>query len=79
MRQLTLCPSSRSSLKPPPNLVPAEVSASGRHRFAKWGHDAKITKIGVISTRDLPGQGKGNGSQDGRHNLGPISECPTWN
>ena len=30
-RQLTLCPSSTSSLEPSPNLVPSEVPASGRH------------------------------------------------
>ena len=31
--------------------------------FVKWGHDAKITKIGVPPTRGLHGQGKANGSQ----------------
>ena len=61
-RQLTLCPSSTHFLEPSPNLVPSEVPASGHHGFVKWGHDAKITKIGVISTRGLPGQGKANGS-----------------
>ena len=30
-RQLTLCPSSRTSLEPSPNLVPSEVPASGQH------------------------------------------------
>ena len=30
-RQLTLCPSSTSSLEPSPNLVPSEVPASGQH------------------------------------------------
>ena len=30
-RQLTLCPSSKNSLEPSPNLVPSEVPASGRH------------------------------------------------
>ena len=74
-RQLTLCPSSRNSLKPSPSLVPSEVLASGRHRFVKWGHDAKITKIGLIPTRGSPGQGKANGSQDRRQDLGLISEC----
>ena len=74
-RQLTLCPSSTSSLEPSPNLVPSEVLASGHHGFVKWGHDAKITKIGVIPTRGLPGQGKASGSQDRRQNLGLISEC----
>ena len=47
-RQLTLCPSRKNSLEPSPNLVPSEVPASGHHRFIKWGHDAKITKICVI-------------------------------
>ena len=50
-RQLTLCPSHMNSLEPSLNLVPSEVPASGHHVFVKWGHDAKITKIGVISTR----------------------------
>ena len=48
-----LCPSSTNSLEPSANLVPSEVPASGHHRFVKWGHDAKITKIGVIPTRGL--------------------------
>ena len=30
-RQLTLCPSSTSSLEPSPNLVPSEIPASGQH------------------------------------------------
>ena len=60
-RQPTLCPSSTTSLEPSPNLVPSEVPASGHHGFVKWGHDAKITKIGVIPTRGLPGQGETNG------------------
>ena len=30
-RQLTLCPSSKKSLEPSPNLVPSEVPASGQH------------------------------------------------
>ena len=77
MRQLTLCPSCTNLLEPQPNLVPSEVPASGHHRFIKWGHDAKITKIGVILTGDLPGQGKANGSQDRRRDLRPISECTT--
>ena len=59
-RQLTLCSSSTNSLEPSPNLVPSEVLASGHHGFVKWGHDAKITKIGVISTRGSPGQGEAN-------------------
>ena len=69
-RQLTLCPSSTNSLEPSPNLVPSESPASGRHGFATWGHDAKITKIGVIPTGGSPGQGKGNGTQVGRQDLG---------
>ena len=77
-RQLTLCPSSTNSLEPSPNLVPSEVSASGQHGFVKWGHDAKITIIGVIPTRGLPVQGKANGSQVRRQDLGLISECTTW-
>ena len=68
-RQLTLCPWSTNSLEPSPNLVPSEVPASGHHGIAKWGHDAKITKIGVFPTCDSPGQGKANGSQDRRHDL----------
>ena len=76
-RQLTLCPSSTNSSDPPTNLVPSEVPASGHHGSVKWGHDAKVTKIGVIPTRDSPGQGKANGSQDRRQDLGPISECTT--
>ena len=78
-RQLTLCPSSTNSLEPSTNLVPSEVPASGHHVFVKWGHDAKITKIGVIPTRGSPGQGKANGSQVRRQDLGLISECTTWN
>ena len=74
---MILCPLSTNSLEPSPNLVPSEVPASGHHGFIKWGHDAKITKIGVIPTRGVPGQGKANGSQDGRQDLGPCSECTT--
>ena len=77
--QLTPCPSSTNSLEPSPNLVPSEVPASGHHVFVKWGHDAKITKIGIILTRGSPGQGKANDSQDSRQNLGPLFECTTWN
>ena len=76
-RQLTICPSSRNSMEPSPNLVPSEVPASGQHGFVKWGHDAKITKIGVIPTRGSPGQGEVNGSQVRRRDLGLISECTT--
>ena len=47
--------SSTNSLGPSLNLVPSEVPASGHHVFVKWGHDAKITKIGVIPTRGSPG------------------------
>ena len=78
-RQLTLCPSSTNSLEPSPNLVPSEVPASGQHGFVKWGHDAKVTKIGTIVTRGSPGQGKTNGSQDRRQGLGLTSECTNWN
>ena len=76
-RQLTLCPLSTNSLEPSPNLVPSDVPASGHHGFIKWGHDAKITKIGVIPTRGSPGQGKANDARDRRQDLGPISECIT--
>ena len=77
MRQLTLCPLSTNRLEPSPNLVPSDVPASGHHGFVKWGHDAKITKIGVIPTRGSPGQGKANGSRDRRQDLRPMSECIT--
>ena len=77
-RQLTLCPSSTNSLEPSPNPVPPEIPASGHHVFVKWGHDAKITKIGVIPTRGSPGQGKANGSQVRKQDLGLICECTTW-
>ena len=76
-RQLTLSLSSTNSLEPSPNLVPSEVPASGQHGFVKWGHDAKITKIGVIPTRGSPGQGEANGTQVRRPNLGLLSECTT--
>ena len=76
-RQLTLCPSSTNSLEPSPNLVPSEIPASGHHVFVKWGHDAKITKIGLIPTRGSPGQGKANNSQGRRQDLGLLSECTT--
>ena len=78
-RQLNLCPSSTKSLEPSPNLVPSEVSASGHYGCVKWGHDAKITTIGVIPTRGSPVQGKANGSQGRRQDLGLSSECTTWN
>ena len=76
-RQLTLCPLSTNSLEPSPNLVLSEVPASGHHVFVKWGHDAKITKIGGIPTRGSPGQGKANGSQVRRQDLGLFPECTT--
>ena len=76
-RQLTLCPLSTNSLEPSANLVPSEVPASGHHGFVKWGHDAKITKIGVIPTRGSPSQGKANCSQDRRQDPGLLSECTT--
>ena len=78
-RQLTLCPSNTNYLEPSPNLVPSEAPASGHHGFVKWGHDAKITKIGIILTRGSPGQGKANGPQDRRQDLGLLSECTNWN
>ena len=68
-RQLTLCPSCTNSLEPSPNLVSSEVPASGQHGFVKWGHDAKIIKIGLIPTRGPPGPGKANGSQGRRRDL----------
>ena len=76
-KQLTLCHSGTNSLEPPPNLVPSEVPVSGHHGFVKWGHDAKITKIGTILTCGSPGQGKANGTQDRRQDLGLLSECTT--
>ena len=76
-RQLTLCPSSTNSLEPSPNLVPSELPASGHHGFVKWGHDAKITKIGVIPTRDPPDQGKANSPEDKRQDVKPIFQCAT--
>ena len=78
-RQLTLCPSSTNYLKSSPYLVPSEVLASGYHGFAKWDHDAKITKIGIIPTGGSLSQGKPKGSQDGRKGLGPISEGTSCN
>ena len=77
-RQLTLCPSSTNSLEPSPNLVPSEVPASGHHWFVRWGHDAKITKFGLIPTRGSPSQGKDNGSQVRGQDLRLISEYTTW-
>ena len=77
-RQLTLCPSSTNSLEPSPNLVPSEVPASGHHGFVKWGHDAKIRKFGVIPTRGSPGQGKANGSQNRRQDLGLLGPGSLW-
>ena len=74
---MTLGPLSTNSMEPSPNLAASEVSVSGHHRFGKWGHDAKISKIGVIPTRGLPGQGEANGPQDRRPYSGPISECTT--
>ena len=76
-RQLTLCPSNTNSVEPSPNLVPSEVQASGQHGFVKLGHDAKITKIGIILTRSSPGQGKANDSQGRRQDLGLFPECTT--
>ena len=76
-RQPTLCPWSTNYLEPSSNLVSSEVPASGHHMFVKWGHDAKITKIGVIPTRGSPGQGKANSSKVRRQDLGLISECTT--
>ena len=66
-------------MEPSPNLAPSEVLASGHHGFVKWGHDAEITKIGIILTRGSPSQGEANGSQDNRQDLGLLSECTTCN
>ena len=71
------CPSRTHSLEPSPNLVPSEIPASGHHGFVKWGHDAKITKIGVIPTHGSPGRGKANGPQGGRQDRVLSSECTT--
>ena len=59
---MTLCPSGGNPLDPSPNLVPSESLASRHHGSAKWGHDAKITKNGVIPTGDSPGLSEANGS-----------------
>ena len=74
-RKLPQCPSSTNFLEPSPNLVPSEIPASGHHGFVEWGHDAKITKIGVIPTRVSPSQGKAIDPQDRRQDLRPISGC----
>ena len=71
-RQPALFPSSTNSLEPSPSLAPSESLASGRHGFAKGGHDAKITKIGVIPTGSPPSQAK-------PHDSGHISRCMTYN
>ena len=78
-RQPTPCPSRTNSPEPSPNLVPSEIPVSGHYGFIKWGHDAKITKFGVIPTRGSPDQGGANGSQDRRRDLGPLSEYTTSN
>ena len=75
--QLTLCQWSTNSLEHSPNLVPSEIPASGHHGFVKWGHDAEITKIGIIFARGSPGQGKANSSQGRRQEVGALSECTT--
>ena len=64
-------------MESPLNLVLSEIPASGHHGLAKWRHDVKITKSGVILTGGSPGQGKANDPQDRRPDLGPISECTT--
>ena len=76
-RQLTLCPSSVNFLEPSPNLVPSKAAASGHHGFVKWGHDAKITKMGIILKRGSPCQGKANDPQGRRQDLRLFSECTT--
>ena len=60
-------------------LFGALTQPSGHHGFVKWGHDAKISKMGIILPRRSPGRGKANGSQDRRQDLIPMSECNTWN
>ena len=72
-------PFKRNSLEPSPILVPSEPPASGHHGFADWGHDAKITEIGVIPTGGSPGQGKASGSEGWRQGLGRIAKCTTLN
>ena len=42
-----------------------------------WGHDAKITKTGVIPTGGAPSQSKANDTQDRRQDLEYLSECKT--
>ena len=66
-------------MDPSLNRVSSEAAASGRHRFATWGHDAKITKIGVIPTGGPPNQGMPHRSQDSKLDLQPISRCMTQN
>ena len=67
----------QKSPKLTPRPDPPEVGTR-QLTLCPWGHDAKITKIGVIPTRGSPGQGKANGSQDRRQDLGRFSECTTW-
>ena len=64
-------------MDPSPNLAPSEAPASGRHRSTTWGHDAKITKIGVIPTGSSLGQGKANDSQRRKQDLGLLPKCTT--
>ena len=77
-KQLTLCPSSTNSLEHPSNSARSESPASGRHRVATWGHDVKITEIGVIPKGGSLSQSKAIGSQVRRQDLGLKSECKTW-
>ena len=47
-KQSTLCTSTKNSLKAICNLVPLDSVASWRHGVAKWGHIARIEKIGLL-------------------------------
>ena len=77
-RQLTLCPSSTSPLEPSPNLVPSEVLASGRHGFAKWGHDCQNGKIGRLGRPSRVGNlGDIDApSLDSQPLISPLVPCP---
>ena len=77
-RQLTLCPSSTNPRSPHPTWFPLRSRHQGNTDESCGVMMPKITKIGVIPTRGSPGQGKANGTQGRRQDLGLISECTTW-
>ena len=78
MRQLTLCPWSTNFPEPSPNLVPSEVPASGRHGFAKWGHDCQNGKIGRLGRPSRVGNlGDIDApSLDSQPLVSPLVPCP---